>query len=849
MTSYNLSGVNGLAYYNGFFFASTNTEIYRYPFNNQEKTSVYMRPSDFEIKTIKIYGGILFCVLNNTANVEQGKITRIPINLDGTFNNELDLISPLKSPQSFCFFDNIYYITLANEIISVYRNDRTTLVDTAVALTVNNISTNILNNPTGIDTDGTYIYFCNLNNDIVCRRKLSEVDYKIINVNQSNDLRIYGNNIYLASNNGIKIINLLLETVSTLVSGDIKQLLFVNNYYYYSLSDSFLRNIFSEGFNRSTTLATTIDGGIFTFTYKIKINIDLDWTEEVGFQSGKVIINGDNKIITIQSQNLIKPLFFGGGRNSSLILEIKDLTINVGTLTQPLNIIGILRAYGYVSIKNCRMMIYGNILDNGGGFCYNNISKGTYEIINVKVENCSVVVNGKVGDNAGLLVGYMNLGCIADVSDSFAILLDKNPFGVDIKNTLSSSSGLFVGSGVGQFSNSGITGLSITKCYCIFSGSMGAGSGIIGGKFLASGNKCVINNFYAITNITNAIISMQSGDPSNSSYFLSSYVGGNVPSEFSCTRVFFYNWGLNQNSITPTIEGLILGGWLLLALYGTQNERKFSIDGITLTSINPESAIINENGQTWRNTMVPYYLNFYVSQGDIFYNYKFYSYDLKYDILISNVQANNKILSTVQITFNQLNSVNYGTIGYEFNATSNPNTYIYYSSSNSSIATIIDNNKLNIVTGGSVDIISYVKSTLETSYNEVIQNLIINKINPELRFASNLSSITKTVGDPDFTIATESSSNGPITFSSENNSIATILNNQIRLVNKGNTQIFINQASTNSYNSQMINISLIVNPYLSIIKRETNVFYLNSFYSNVKKKQTQQRIKKTINKM
>jgi hypothetical protein len=186
-----------------------------------------------------------------------------------------------------------------------------------------------------------------------------------------------------------------------------------------------------------------------------------------------------------------------------------------------------------------------NINNNSGGLVYND---GGYSGLKVELYNCSAKIFGKVRENAGPLIGYIQLNSdnvyIIDNCFSMVVDDDEDP---SINITLGSGAGAFVGSGI---SNT----VTISNSYCIFNGSMSYGSGIIGGKFLGSSGPLSISKFNAITNITY----LNGGNgASEKAYNLSSYFGaGNTYTSLNLSKVYFLHLGLNNSSgkLADTVE-------------------------------------------------------------------------------------------------------------------------------------------------------------------------------------------------------------------------------------------------------------------------------------------------------
>jgi hypothetical protein len=432
--------------------------------------------------------------------------------------------------------------------------------------------------------------------------------------------------------------------------------------------------------------------GISIYTLNTNFTINDDWTE-FSLTTGNIIIDGNGKTITIANLNTTS-LFYGGGPNSGKISEIKNLTIIANT-----DITGIVRAYNYLKINNCHLEVNGNINNNGGGLVFNdNYDYGTADI---QMINSSIVVFGKIGDNSGPLFGYFSLGCSAIISNSFSIVLDDNSLN---GLTLGSAAGAFVGSGVGSSGQN----VSITNSYCIFNGSMGAGSGIIAGKFLGSSGEVVLNNFYAITNITYAIASTEPQNIGQYSFFLSSYFGGSLFNNITATNVNLLNFNIND-----------------INMYASTSTVYSTVSGINkYTTFNSFNSAINSPVGD-----ITFYLN-YKADDDTISSYKCYSPtdNIKYEILMG---TNNKLLLNRTLTIDGPLIKRETDPNFNLIVTIEPVDTVNYSSSDTNIAAVNSSGVVDIISPGIVTLTAYslcdeIYSYSEVSYILTIETIITN---------------------------------------------------------------------------------------------------------------------------
>ena len=688
-----------LGYYNGYVYIGSysNGTIQKVKINNISDSTLYHNfGENYRTTCIKIYNNNIYCSLIDTTQANNGSISSSSLIGDPNFG---DLISG-PDVNSFVIYDNVIYYTTATSIISYnigFSNFTTLINDTDQIDTVN-----ILANPQSIDIDGYKLYFCNKNNNNIYTYDLTEDQTTklctLFNDN-NNGLVLYGKYIYVCSTEAqiIKRINLYTLDVSTYetLTGTDKPdlLLMVNNQLYISSRNSSkvltrpIISIFNTNFN------LLFSSNIFTYTLTNNFTINDDW-DEVGLQAGKIIINGNNNTITINSLNT-DTLFFGGSITSANRLEIKNLNIVANDdLLSPL-----LRAYGYVKINNCHFEMTGNI-NNNGGLVYNNIGIGIYSNIDIIMEKTSAIINGKIGNSGGSLLGLFINGCNADISNCIAIVLDNTS---ELGNeTIDQGAGVFVGCGVGQGNN-----VSISHSYCIFSGSMTYSAGVIAGKFFGHNGAITLNNFYAITNITSVVTPVIDINYGQYSYFLSNYYGsgGNAFNSITATNVNFLNFNINN-----------------LKLYATDAEQFDYIANVTkFTTFSAfDSDANNEENRIGTNS---YYLNYKTAEGISSYKC-YYPDNNKYEVLIG---SNNKILLDRLLTIpdNTINKTSYDN-DFEFGAYSTPVTIPYYTSSDEMIATI-DNNIVSIHLYGTVTLTAYCECDETYSYVETSATLNISK--------------------------------------------------------------------------------------------------------------------------
>jgi len=157
--------------------------------------------------------------------------------------------------------------------------------------------------------------------------------------------------------------------------------------------------------------------------------------------------------------------------------------------------------------------------------------------------------------------------------------------------------------------------------------------------------------------------------------------------------------------------------------------------------------------------------------------------------------------SSQLITFNPIPNKTLGNPDFEPDAYTSSYLPITYTSSNPSVATIV-NNKIHIVGVGISEITaSQTGNANFVSASDKTQILTINKANQTINFDA-LGSVK--YGSPDFSLFASSSSNLPISYISNNPIVATITNGVVHILNSGTTYISAMQNGNDSYNAAPI---------------------------------------------
>ena len=150
------------------------------------------------------------------------------------------------------------------------------------------------------------------------------------------------------------------------------------------------------------------------------------------------------------------------------------------------------------------------------------------------------------------------------------------------------------------------------------------------------------------------------------------------------------------------------------------------------------------------------------------------------------------------ITFAPIPAKTFGDPDFTAPASSSSGEPVYLSSDNASVATIVDGN-IHITGAGTANIIASVYS--DSAYNagtDVKQLLTVNKENQTIIFG-NLP--VKTFGDADFVAGAISTSGLNVVYSSDNDSVATIVNNMVHIVGAGSAHITGSQNGSSNFNA------------------------------------------------
>jgi hypothetical protein len=170
------------------------------------------------------------------------------------------------------------------------------------------------------------------------------------------------------------------------------------------------------------------------------------------------------------------------------------------------------------------------------------------------------------------------------------------------------------------------------------------------------------------------------------------------------------------------------------------------------------------------------------------------------------------------IAFNSFNDKYVGDADFNLTATASSGLPITYISSDSAVATIVNGNQLHLVGRGNTTITasqagdaSYAAATSQT------QLQVVKKINQTITFNALPA---RQVGDADFDPAATATSGLPVSYTSGDEMVATIVNGKIHVVGEGTILITALQGGDSRFN-----VAASVTQALNVIKKEQTITF------------------------
>lgn len=161
------------------------------------------------------------------------------------------------------------------------------------------------------------------------------------------------------------------------------------------------------------------------------------------------------------------------------------------------------------------------------------------------------------------------------------------------------------------------------------------------------------------------------------------------------------------------------------------------------------------------------------------------------------------------INFAEIAPKTIGDSSFDPGATASSGLPVIYTSSNDSVATIV-NGKVTLLAAGTA-VITAVQSG-DNTYNNVsfARSVIVDKKAQSITF----NAITaKRAGDPDFAVVAVATSGLSVSFISSNENVAIITNGMVHILGAGSTILTASQAGNDLYQSATFNQTLIVLPF------------------------------------
>ncbi len=168
-----------------------------------------------------------------------------------------------------------------------------------------------------------------------------------------------------------------------------------------------------------------------------------------------------------------------------------------------------------------------------------------------------------------------------------------------------------------------------------------------------------------------------------------------------------------------------------------------------------------------------------------------------------DVQQNFEVVeskSEQTITFGTLATKTFGDDPFNLTASASSGLVVSYSSSDETIATI-SGNTVTIVGAGTTTItVSQAGDDDYLAADDVVQVLTVEKADQSLTFELG-ENVTKTIGDPPFTLGGSASSGLEVIYSSSNSTVASIDEEKLVINGAGTATITASQPGNNNYNS------------------------------------------------
>ncbi|CAH0148640.1 MULTISPECIES: cellulose binding domain-containing protein [unclassified Pedobacter] len=173
----------------------------------------------------------------------------------------------------------------------------------------------------------------------------------------------------------------------------------------------------------------------------------------------------------------------------------------------------------------------------------------------------------------------------------------------------------------------------------------------------------------------------------------------------------------------------------------------------------------------------------------------------------TEIKMLNVVLSQT-ITFNALAQKTVGEADFDAGATASSGLTVSYSSSDPNVATIV-NGQLHILTAGTTTITASQAGNAQYMAATPVSQVLTVKNVQTINFAA---IAPKVLGDADFTLEASASSGIPVSFSSSDESVATVTNGVARILKAGTTVFTASQPGNETYNAASATQNLTILP-------------------------------------
>ena len=246
---------------------------------------------------------------------------------------------------------------------------------------------------------------------------------------------------------------------------------------------------------------------------------------------------------------------------------------------------------------------------------------------------------------------------------------------------------------------------------------------------------------------------------------------------------------------------LPLNTWTHFAITQSGNTCTMYVNGTAVASNTGLTIKPSAIGSTTLNYLGKSQFNDPLFNGSID-EFKIYSRALTAAEIAQNMKAGQNII------FNVLAEKGQGDADFDPAATATSGLPVTYTSSDLSVATIVDG-KIHIVAAGTSNITASQAGNTDYSAAQPISQALTVKNVQTISFAA---IAPKVLGDADFALEAAASSGIPVSFSSSDERVATVINGVARILKAGTTVFTASQPGNETYNSASVTQNLTILP-------------------------------------